>query len=58
MFRNAEVIIIPKPDKHNLSNLSSWHLISLLSCLSKGLERIITKRMAYLAIKYDILYEN
>ena len=57
-FKKAEVVMIPKPNKRNLSDVSAWRPISLLSCLSKGLERIIAKRMAYLAIKHKIVHHN
>ena len=57
-FKKAEVVTIPKPNKRNLSDVSAWRPISLLSCLSKGLERIIAKRMAYLAIKHKVVHHN
>ncbi|KAM4054449.1 reverse transcriptase (RNA-dependent DNA polymerase) [Hirsutella rhossiliensis] len=45
-FRAAEVIIIPKPSKRNLSLPRGWRPISLLACLGKGLERPIARRLA------------
>lgn len=57
-FKKAEVVMIPKPNKRNLSDISAWRPISLLSCLGKGLERIIAKRMAYLAIKHKVVHHN
>ncbi|KAJ3495814.1 hypothetical protein NLG97_g3120 [Lecanicillium saksenae] len=57
-LRKAEVVMIPKPNKRNLTDPSAWRPISLLSCLSNGLERIIAKRMSNLAIKHDILHHN
>ncbi|OAA60613.1 reverse transcriptase [Akanthomyces lecanii RCEF 1005] len=57
-WRTAEVVMIPKPNKRDLTNPSAWRPISLLSCLSKGMERIIAKRMPYLAIKHKILHPN
>ncbi|KAM3463150.1 hypothetical protein MY5147_009717 [Beauveria neobassiana] len=58
VFKTAEVVMIPKLNKRNLSEVSTWRPISLLSCLSKGLERVIARRMAYAAIKYGILHPN
>ncbi|KAM3450576.1 hypothetical protein NHJ6243_009779 [Beauveria neobassiana] len=58
VFKTAEVVMIPKLNKRNLSKVSTWRPISLLSCLSKGLERVIARRMAYAAIKYGILHPN
>ncbi|OAA34233.1 reverse transcriptase [Beauveria brongniartii RCEF 3172] len=58
VFKVAEVVMIPKLNKRNLSDVSTWRPISLLSCLSKGLERVIARRMAYAAIKYGILHPN
>lgn len=54
----AEVVMILKPNKRDLTNPSAWRLIFLLLCLGKGLERIIAKRMSYLAIKHNLLHLN
>ncbi|CEJ82398.1 hypothetical protein VHEMI02464 [[Torrubiella] hemipterigena] len=55
IFRIAEVVMIPKPNKRDLSSPTAWRPISLLPCLSKGLERAIARRLAFLAIKYKII---
>ncbi|OAA60200.1 reverse transcriptase [Akanthomyces lecanii RCEF 1005] len=57
-WRTAEVVMIPKPNKRNLTDPSAWRPISLLSCLGKGMERLIAKRMSHLAIKHKILHPN
>jgi ribonuclease HI len=57
-FKTAEVAMIPKLNKRDLNDISAWRPISLLSCLSKGLERVIGRRLAYLAIKYKVLHPN
>ncbi|OHW91300.1 reverse transcriptase, partial [Colletotrichum incanum] len=49
-FRKAEVVMIQKPGKTDFSKTGTWRPVSLLSCLGKGLERLIAKRMAYLTI--------
>ena len=53
-FRGAEVVFLPKPER-DLATPKGWQPISLLSCLGKGLERIVAKRMAWLAIKYEVV---
>lgn len=55
-FKEAEVVMIPKPGKRDLSTPRSWRPISLLSCLGKGLERLIAKRIAYTAVRDQILH--
>jgi len=57
-WRKAEVVMIPKAKKRDLTQPEAWRPISLLSCLSKGMERIIAKRMSYLAIKHKVLHVN
>lgn len=53
-FKLAEVVFLPKP-KRDPSSVKGWRPISLLSCLGKGLERLIAKRMSHLAITWDIV---
>ncbi|KAI0992584.1 hypothetical protein K3495_g15601, partial [Podosphaera aphanis] len=53
-FRVAEVILLPKPGR-DLTTAKGWRPISLLSCLGKGLERLVAKRMAWLAIKHRVI---
>ncbi|CEJ91365.1 hypothetical protein VHEMI07083 [[Torrubiella] hemipterigena] len=55
VFKSAEVVMIPKPNKRDLSNPSAWRPISLLPCLSKGLERVLARRIAYMAVIHDII---
>jgi hypothetical protein len=45
-WKNAEVAIILKAGKKDMTSVRSWRLIALLSCISKGFERIILRRMA------------
>lgn len=55
-LRSAEIVMIPKPNKRDLSSPRSWRPISLLKCLSKGLERLVARRMAYYAIISNIVH--
>ncbi|KAI0995871.1 hypothetical protein K3495_g12310 [Podosphaera aphanis] len=49
VFKLAEVILIPKPGR-DLSTAKGWRPIALLSCLGKGLERLVAKRIAHTAL--------
>ena len=53
-FKLAEVVFLPKPGR-DPSSVKGWRPISLLSCLGKGLERILAKRMSHLAIAWDVV---
>ncbi len=53
-FKLAEVVLIPKTDR-DLTTVKGWRPIALLSCLGKGLERLLAKRMAHLAVTYDVV---
>lgn len=53
-FRGAEVVFLPIPERE-LATPKGWRPISLLSYLGKGLERIVAKRMAWLAIRFKIV---
>ena len=47
--------MLPKPGKRDRTLPSSYRPISLLSCLGKGLERLIARRISYWALKLKIL---
>ncbi|KAI0997034.1 hypothetical protein K3495_g11150 [Podosphaera aphanis] len=49
VFKLAEVILIPKSGR-DLSTAKGWRPIALLSCLGKGLERLVAKRIAHTAL--------
>ncbi|KAI0993264.1 hypothetical protein K3495_g14920, partial [Podosphaera aphanis] len=53
-FKLAEVLFLPKP-RRDPSSVKGWRPISLLSCLGKGLERLLAKRMSHLAITWNIV---
>lgn len=53
-FKVAEVVILPKVGR-DVSTPKGWRPVSLLSCLGKVLERLVSKRIALLAIKYKII---
>lgn len=54
-WRLAEVVMLPKAGKTDLSTYRSWRPIALISCLAKGLERIMAKRMAWAALREGII---
>lgn len=58
VFKRANVIIIPKSEKRDHLLPTSYRPIALLSCLGKGLERLLARRVSYCASKYDILARN
>jgi ribonuclease HI len=55
-FRAAEVVMIAKPGRRDLTNPRAWRPISLLSCLGKGLERLVARRLAWACIHYGVLH--
>lgn len=57
-FKEAEAVFIPKTGKRDQTMPSAWRPISLLSCLGKGLERLISRRISILALQYEILHPN
>ncbi|KAL5614700.1 uncharacterized protein BROUX77_000537 [Berkeleyomyces rouxiae] len=54
-FKHAEIVVIPKPDK-DPSLPGSWRPIALLPCLGKGLERLIARKITFLALENSILH--
>lgn len=55
-FRKARLVVVPKAGKRDWSNPGSYRLIALLSVLGKGLERVISKRLAWIAIRHKVLH--
>lgn len=58
VFRRATLIAIPKPSKRDRSSPRSYRLITLLSVLGKGLERVLAKRLAWSAIRQKVVHKN
>ena len=57
-FRNADVVFIPKAGKRDQSLPKSYRPISLLRTIGKGLERLVAKRLSWIAIKYKVLHQQ
>ncbi|ODM20665.1 hypothetical protein SI65_03718 [Aspergillus cristatus] len=55
-FRQALLVALPKPGKKDYSSPRSYRLIALLSTLGKGLERLMARRLAWIAIRHKILH--
>lgn len=53
--KEAEVVMIMKPGKRDLTSPRAWRPISLLSCLGKGLERLIARRLAWTCVCHGVL---
>jgi len=49
-------VAIPKPGKRDKSNPRSYRLIALLSVLGKGLERLVARRLAWVAVREKVLH--
>ncbi len=54
-FKTARTVIVPKPGKRDRSLPKSYRPIALLSCLGKALERLVARRVAFLALEHKIL---
>jgi ribonuclease HI len=57
-WRKAIAIALPKPNKPDYSNPRAYRLITLLECLAKVLERIVAKRLTFLAGKLNLVPTN
>lgn len=53
-WKLAEVAMLPKVGKKDKSSVRSWRPIALLSCVGKGLERTIARRIAWTALTNGI----
>ncbi|KAI0997482.1 hypothetical protein K3495_g10706 [Podosphaera aphanis] len=53
-FKLADTLLLRKPGR-DLTAVKGWRPITLLSCLGKGLERVIAKRITFLAVTSDIV---
>ncbi|POS85862.1 hypothetical protein EPUL_004035 [Erysiphe pulchra] len=54
-FKRAIAIILPKSGRRDRSISKSYEPISLLSCLGKGLERLVARRLSYWALQLQVL---
>lgn len=54
-FRTAILLILSKPNKPDKTSPRAYRPIALLSVLGKGLERLLARRMSWLAIKHKVL---
>ncbi|EED14697.1 polymerase, putative [Talaromyces stipitatus ATCC 10500] len=54
-FRHAILTILQKPSKEDWTNPRSYRPIALLSVLGKGLECLVARNMAWIAIYYKVL---
>ena len=58
VFRTAIVAIIAKTNKADMTSPRFYRPIALLSALGKGLERLVAKRMFWIAIKFKVLSQQ
>ena len=57
-WKQATGIILRKPAKPDYSQPKAYRVISLLNCLGKVMERILAKRLGYLAETSDLLHQS
>ena len=55
IWKEARVVMVPKPNKDDASDPRNWRPIALLSVLSKGLERHVARWLAYLAVNKGVV---
>ena len=58
LWRQALVVVIPKPNKNDYSSPRSYRPISLLECFSKLLEKIIANRISFDTVHNNIIPPN
>lgn len=54
-FRNAILCALPKPGKRPKHLPRFYRLIALLSCLGKGLEKVVARRLGDIALRYQLI---
>ena len=54
-FRTAILAILSKPKKPDQTSPRAYRPIALLSVLGKGLERLVARRMSWIAVHYKVL---
>ena len=54
-WKEAKVVVIPKPDKPNYSHTKAHHPISLLETMSKLMEKAVTKRMQHDIMAHELI---
>ncbi|KAI1839712.1 hypothetical protein JX266_014080 [Neoarthrinium moseri] len=57
-FKEATLVILAKPVKKDKTAIRSYRPIALLSVLGKGLERLIAKRLSWVAVKHRVLHSQ
>lgn len=57
-WRQATTAVIPKPKKPDYSNPKAYRPVALLNCLGKTLEKIMARRLGYMAERYNLLHKD
>ena len=55
-FRKINIVAVPKTENRDKSNPRSYRPLAMLSVLGKGLERLIARRLAWVATQEKILH--
>ncbi|KAJ6617451.1 hypothetical protein B0H10DRAFT_1727473, partial [Mycena sp. CBHHK59/15] len=53
-WRKAIAVALRKPRKPDYSNPRAYRLIQLLECMGKILEKVVARRLSYLAGRYNL----
>ena len=56
-FKNGEIVLVPKKGRDPATS-RAWRPIALLSCLGKGLERLLAKRLAHTALVEGVVSDQ
>jgi hypothetical protein len=57
-WREATIVIIPKPNKPAYSSIKAYWPIALLNCLGKILEKLMASRIAQMAEAHHLLHPD
>jgi hypothetical protein len=55
LWKEAIIVVIPKPDRPDYSLPKAHHPISLLECISKLLEKVVTQQIQHNLTTHDLI---
>lgn len=58
IWKEATGVVLPKPNKKDYSLPKSYRIISLINCFAKVLEKVMAKRLGYLANTTNLLDDS
>src|SRR5690554_4713026 len=57
-WRDATTAVIPKPKKPDYTAPKAYRPVALLNCLGKTLEKIMARRLGYMAEAHQLLHQD